>query len=559
MQVTENNIPVATLPSSSGYGVHNIQSRIESIGVQQDLLMNYYNKSEALLKFSDRTITNVALSERYTKTESDDRYYQKTLVYTKAESNLIYATQSQITNLDHFLTRLNDEIHNDETGLDSKVLNNIHKLNAIEQQHLDSRVSNNTTKISTIESEVDNIESVTNNMVYQSGQIKILSRISFNDDISVRTDNPVRIHLGRGAILYNFEDGEADIPTKITSIENNAFFQTPNDNSGKSLKCDNVTVLRGSTYLPVLTSDDFRQLLINNVDAVSGTVQQNTVLIAGPNLQIPKSPNPIVFVDTDGRLGSSSLSESRYDDQVFGADGRGEDGNEADNNAQKFQHGLVPSFVSEVSAGSSGGTVRVGSSTHLLTASGTWRQLSDIFVENGVSTVSVSENLPDFQPITKNNQFALCSQVNGGTIFYADVDTSFISEHASRLYHTPARVNTLINTKIGDGSIANAVINHIESQTLTAVSDRRLKTNIKNINKNIENLEPVEFEYKNDKGKTRYGLIAQDVKTNYPELVETDIDGKLSIKYLDIIGLLIKDNQDLRKKINNIEKFLKIK
>ena len=456
------------------------------------------------------------------------------------------------TSLEQFNT-LDDQINNTTTGVLGKVstletsINNTYNKSVSDSRYpskdqfniLNNTVSTNTSNISSIDTRVGSNESKLN-----SAETNIT-----NINTAIGDDNTSGTIKGR--IKVN-EDS-------ITTIQNDGFLQTPNDNSGKSLKCDNVNVLRGTTYLPVLTSDDFRQLLINNVDVVSGQVQQNTVLIAGPNLVIPRSPNPIVFVDSDGRLGSSSLSESRYDDQVFGVDGRGEDGNETDNNLQKFQHGLVPSFVSTVSGGKKGGTVRVGSSIHVLTASGTWRKLSDIFVENGVSTVSVSENLPDFQPITKNNQFALCSQVNGGTIFYADVDTSFISEHASRLYHTPERVNTLINTKIGDGSIANAVINHIESQTLTAVSDRRLKTNIKKINKNIEKLEPVEFEYKNDKGKTRYGLIAQDVKTNYPELVETDVDGKMSIKYLDIIGMLIKDNQDLRKKINEIEKFLKIK
>ena len=456
------------------------------------------------------------------------------------------------TSLEQFNT-LDDQINNTTTGVLGKVstletsINDTYNKSASDSRYpskdqfniLNNTVSTNTSNISSINTRVGSNESKLN-----TAETNIT-----NINTAIGDDNTSGTLKGR--IKVN-EDS-------ITTIQNDGFLQTPNDNSGKSLKCDNVNVLRGSTYLPVLTSDDFRQLLINNVDVVSGQVQQNTVLIAGPNLVIPRSPNPIVFVDSDGRLGSSSLSESRYDDQVFGADNRGEDGNATDNNLQKFQHGLVPSFVSTVSGGKKGGTVRVGSSIHILTAQGTWRKLSDMFVENGVSTVSVSENLPDFQPITKNNQFALCSQVNGGTIFYADVDTSFISEHASRLYHTPERVNNLINTKIGDGSIANAVINHIESQTLTAVSDRRLKTNIKKINKNIEKLEPVQFEYKNDKGQIRYGLIAQNVKINYPELVETDVDGKMSIKYLDIIGMLIKDNQDLRNKINEIEKLLKKK
>ena len=544
-QATDNiadiQAKLATIPTSAN--LTSLTNKVTSIEGQ---IANF--ATSANLTSLSNTVTSLNTTVNDNKTAFDNLNLDSRV--TTNTNNHTSLTNS-VTSLSNTVTALNTTVNNNKTAFDNL--------------NLDTRVTTNTNDLSTLKNDVDDIENITDNMSLVGGVIKIQSNVLFQADMRVRTDIPTTVHLGKGEVLYNFASGEADIPTKIVNIEDNTFFQTPNDNSGKILKCDNVNVLRGSTYLPVLTADDFRELLINNVDAVSGTVQQNTVLIAGPNLVIPKSPNPIVFVDSDGRLGSSSLSEARYDDQVFGADNRGEDNNAESNNLAKFQHGLVPSFVSEVSGGKKGGTVRVGSSIHVLTASGSsgssggWRKLSDIFVENGVSTVSVSENLPDFQPITKNNQFALCSQVNGGTIFYADIDTSFVAEHASRLYHTPERVNTLINTKVSDGSITNAVISHIESQTLTAVSDKRLKRNIKDLDKNIENLDPVEFEYKNDIGKKRYGLIAQDVKKNYPELVETDIDGKLSIKYLDIIGLLIKDNQELRKKINKIEKFLEIK
>ena len=151
----------------------------------------------------------------------------------------------------------------------------------------------------------------------------------------------------------------------------------------------------------------------------------------------------------------------------------------------------------------------------------------------------------------------MSSQVNGGTIVYNEANTSMIQEHSSNLYHTPARVNTLITNKLADGSLTTGVIQQLESQTLTAVSDRRKKTNIKPLARSADTLEPVEFEYLNDQGKTRFGFIAQQVQQTHPELVETDSKGFLSVKYLDMIALLVRQNQELTQRIENLEKFMK--
>ena len=393
-------------------------------------------------------------------------------------------------------------------------------------------------------------------MLLDGGVTKFTNRVSFQDEVRVRNDIPVTVHLGKGQVLYDFPSGEADITTKITDIENNGFFQTPNDNSGKTLKCDQVQVKRGSVYQNVLTSNDFQELLINNTNATTGAVQQNTVLIAGANFFTPLSPFPFIYVDKDGRLGSASLDNSIWADNCFGHNNRGIDSlGSADDIEKRFNSGLVPSYVARNPATNE----RIGSSVTLLTAEGTWRKLSDIFVENGVSSVSVSEHLPDFTPITHNNRFAMSSQVNGGTIVYNEANTSMIQEHSSNLYHTPARVNTLITNKLADGSITNAVINDIETQTLTAVSDRRKKTEIKPLTQTVEKLNPVEFEYLNDRGKTRFGFIAQEVQETHPALVDTDSKGYLSVKYLDIIAMLVKENHELTKRIEKLENFVEKK
>lgn len=50
--------------------------------------------------------------------------------------------------------------------------------------------------------------------------------------------------------------------------------------------------------------------------------------------------------------------------------------------------------------------------------------------------------------------------------------------------------------------------------------------------------------------RIHYGLLAQEVKELYPELVHEDGDGVMSINYIEIIPLLIQSVQDLSEKVS---------
>ena len=51
--------------------------------------------------------------------------------------------------------------------------------------------------------------------------------------------------------------------------------------------------------------------------------------------------------------------------------------------------------------------------------------------------------------------------------------------------------------------------------------------------------------------KTQIGIIAQDVQLSYPELVQTDQDGLLSVNYIGFIPILIESVKDLQKQVDN--------
>ena len=69
----------------------------------------------------------------------------------------------------------------------------------------------------------------------------------------------------------------------------------------------------------------------------------------------------------------------------------------------------------------------------------------------------------------------------------------------------------------------------------------------------------VSFQYKNDQTKEEHiGFIAQEIQKHYPELIKEDKYGFLSVKYLEMIPLLIDYNQNLKKDVNMLKNKINI-
>lgn len=101
--------------------------------------------------------------------------------------------------------------------------------------------------------------------------------------------------------------------------------------------------------------------------------------------------------------------------------------------------------------------------------------------------------------------------------------------------------------------------------TIYNPSDINLKTNIQNISKsdidNLERLVPKTYKLKKNPEKIHYGLIAQDVKEIYPQLVEEVIlkdssEKNQSVNYLELIPLMIAKMNDMQNEINQLKKQL---
>ena len=87
-------------------------------------------------------------------------------------------------------------------------------------------------------------------------------------------------------------------------------------------------------------------------------------------------------------------------------------------------------------------------------------------------------------------------------------------------------------------------------------SSREVKHDIKaleSVGEKLDQLQPVQFKYNSDpEERTRHGLIYEDTQPVMPEIcVETD--KQKAINYVDLIPMLLKEIQDLRSRVAELE------
>ena len=97
----------------------------------------------------------------------------------------------------------------------------------------------------------------------------------------------------------------------------------------------------------------------------------------------------------------------------------------------------------------------------------------------------------------------------------------------------------------------------VSAYQFTSSSDYRLKDMVKPLNLQdftIDLLQPYYFQFK-DNGKESIGLIAHELQEQIPFLVEGKKDGEQiqTVNYSGLIGILIKEIQELKKRIQKLE------
>lgn len=103
---------------------------------------------------------------------------------------------------------------------------------------------------------------------------------------------------------------------------------------------------------------------------------------------------------------------------------------------------------------------------------------------------------------------------------------------------------------------AYAYLYYIYYNTMTQMSSKDIKHNIKalpSVGEKLDKLNPVTFVYNNDpEEKTRHGLVYEDTVDVMPEICANN-EGQKSINYIELIPMLLKEIQDLRKRVKELE------
>lgn len=115
--------------------------------------------------------------------------------------------------------------------------------------------------------------------------------------------------------------------------------------------------------------------------------------------------------------------------------------------------------------------------------------------------------------------------------------------------HSHAYVPTSGGTVNGSLTVTGT----LKGGTVQATSDRRLKTNISELESlNIASVKAYRYVLKSD-GMHHVGLIAQDLIKVLPEAVQADENGFLSIDYNAVVALLVNKVQSLEARVSKLE------
>jgi hypothetical protein len=170
-------------------------------------------------------------------------------------------------------------------------------------------------------------------------------------------------------------------------------------------------------------------------------------------------------------------------------------------------------------------------------------------------------------------QFIMGNSTGGGSNRYMQLSASSTSVDFQVLVNVPftfwtnsaergritAGGNWLLGTTSDNGErlyVSGAIR---ATGTITANSDINLKKNLLKIENALEKVEQINgytYEFKEDDSKRHAGVIAQEIQTVLPEIVNKGNDGILGVEYGNISALLIEAIKEQNIKIKNLETLL---
>ena len=162
---------------------------------------------------------------------------------------------------------------------------------------------------------------------------------------------------------------------------------------------------------------------------------------------------------------------------------------------------------------------------------------------------------------------------SSGNLLVGTTSTSWLTSAGHRIFNNGSTTSTVTSGVVGsfnrltsdgdivqfrkDGTTSGSISVAGSTTSYNTSSDERLKENIQDTthNVNINNIRVREFDWIEGGEHQRFGFIAQELETVYPEAVHSpeDADEMKSVDYSKLVPLLVKEIQQLKAEIKGLK------
>ena len=173
----------------------------------------------------------------------------------------------------------------------------------------------------------------------------------------------------------------------------------------------------------------------------------------------------------------------------------------------------------------------------------------------GAAFISGANNKGVF--ITDTSTYASIVGLNSAIAAYNGIEIRGSGTDGQIFLHTTGNISMGTLTDNGERLYVSGAIR--ATGTITANSDLTLKKNLLRIENALEKIEQINgytYEFKEDDSKRHAGVIAQEIQTVLPEIVNKGNDGILGVEYGNISALLIEAIKELSAKNTLLEERL---
>jgi len=161
-------------------------------------------------------------------------------------------------------------------------------------------------------------------------------------------------------------------------------------------------------------------------------------------------------------------------------------------------------------------------------------------------------------PVIAVDTYGRITSASNVTVTTGTTITDDVATNATRYLTLTASSSGSINTANVSTTklFFNPSTGLLTSTDYNSSSDKRLKKNIKSVTgalDTIDALRGVSFEWK-EGGAKAIGMIAQEVNEVLPEIVTTDDNGYMGIKYANMVGVLVEAIKELKAEFEEYKK-----